>query len=596
MIARLLAAAALAVGIPAPARPAPPAPISLTVAMVPGFSWERSPSAEVRAVLGDSPVGALVLTTARRHLCAADVWLTFGALDPAYVPGPGCPNATVTGRAVDGWQDIVRANARKHYGARLGIQGERERCIGATGANAALAAAREDGTVAEYATTFGVNGLCTVQYADLTDAPSFTAAVATVRAAYRATTTILIGLPAEGAHYGAVAFLGDPKPGLLEGRAHRRGIVLSSDFAPLTWAMRGDDAVRGDARFAYLVDLDRAGHLHHRYAGVYFTALIALPLLLYIWVSIRRRAGPKERAVAYVLAAFPAAGFLCSLVPWWRADPAWIACAAACALAAVFVAVVARLLPGPPGPVLAALVAAVFTVDVAVGAPLQRSGLASYSALNGGRFYGLGNVGFAVLATAAVVALCWVARARGQRVWLLGLLPVALLDASSRFGADLGGAVGLLAALGAAFARRARKTALALGAAAGLALAAGAAWLDYRRPPGNRTHLGTFVDDLRHGRWSDTVHRKVDANLHALTRSWFPLLLVGSVAVAVLMLRRLRAAGDETVRPLVVPLVALWVVGSLVNDSGIVIAAVGLAVAVPLLLAYASERLDDRPW
>jgi hypothetical protein len=228
---------------------------------------------------------------------------------------------------------------------------------------------------------------------------------------------------------------------------------------------------------------------------------------------------------------------------------------------------------------------------------LQRTGLASYSALNGGRFYGLGNVGFAVLGTGAVIALGWVARARDQRLWLLGLLPVALLDASSRFGADLGGGMGLLAAFGAAVARRLKRVALVAGAVAGLGLAALAAWLDYRRPAADRTHLGTFVDDLLHGGgWTDTVARKVDANVHALTRSWYPLLLAGSVAVAVLMLRRLRAIGDTTVRPLVAPLVALWVVGSLVNDSGIVVAAVGTAVAVPLLLAYASRRLDDKPW
>ena len=209
------------------------------------------------------------------------------------------------------------------------------------------------------------------------------------------------------------------------------------------------------------------------------------------------------------------------------------------------------------------------------GGFLQETGLASYSAIAGGRFHGLGNAGFAILATATAVV--------SARL----LVPAALLVAAPRWGADFGGAVALLAA----FAAQARRAYAAAGTAAGLVIALGAAAFDYRRPAEDRTHLGRFADDLLHGGWTDTIARKAAAAAASLL-TWYPLLAAGSLVVAVLMLRRHR---DRDLAPTVRALAALWLVGSLVNDSGVVVAAVGAAVAVPLLLARVLET-TDRPW
>jgi hypothetical protein len=72
-----------------------------------------------------------------------------------------------------------------------------------------------------------------------------------------------------------------------------------------------------------------------------------------------------------------------------------------------------------------------------------------------------------------------------------------------------------------------------------------------------------------------------------MTHTWSPYFLAATVAFGVWLLRGRRdPALDDTVRALVV----LWVVGSLVNDTGVVVAASGAAVAVPLLLAYRAEH------
>jgi hypothetical protein len=558
--------------------------VAVVVASVGGLTWERPPPKDVRAALDGWAVGAVVPVTARRRVCPADLWLSIGSDARAYVPGSGCPVATVTGSRVDGWEAIVRANEAKRFGATPGSFAESVGCLGATGPLAALAAAHPDGRLDEYASTFGANTTCDHQVADLS-ALRVPEAVAAIDAAYDAATVVLVGIPERGGHYGAVAVRGSGS-GLVEGTVP--DLVLPRDLAaPLTVEPADDPVPR-------LVDLDRLAYLHRRYAGVYFTGLIALPLLLYIWLGFRRRAGRRTREVAYALAALPVAGFLCSAVPWWRSGLAGAVCVVAVAASALVVSAAARLLPLPRGVAIGAVSAAVFAADLLTGGHLQRTGLASWSSLNGGRYFGLGNVGFAVFTTGALLALLWVLRSRWRL--LVGLLPVAALDAVPRWGADFGGAIALGAAWATAAARRASRVAVAGGAVAGLALALGVALLDWSRPEGERTHLGHFVHDLFTGGWTDTVLRKAGANLHALTRTWYPLLVAGSLLVAVLVLRRLRARGDKSIEPFVRPLAALWLVGSLVNDSGVMVAAVGLALAVPALVAYAAERHEDVPW
>jgi hypothetical protein len=150
-----------------------------------------------------------------------------------------------------------------------------------------------------------------------------------------------------------------------------------------------------------------------------------------------------------------------------------------------------------------------------------------------------------------------------------------------RFGADFGGAIALTAALVAAYATR--PVTVALGTLAGAVVAAAVAVADYARPAAERTHLGRFVGEVLHGGWTGTVSRKASSAAHSLA-TWYPLLVVGSAAMAWSLLGRFR--DPATVRVLA----TTWVLGSVVNDTGLVVAAAGMAVAVPLLVSY-----TDRP-
>lgn len=587
---RLLAAAAALV-VTALAVPATAAPDTVAIARtVVAFVPDLSPGQPVR----NAATGALVVATARKRNCAADAWLTLSAGAPAAMPGDGCgPPALTThgtgplaGADVAGWAGIVGANAKHRYGARPGAlataANEGPPCVGATGPLAALGAADETGHVAEYHDVPTGNPYCDVQLVDATGAASLDAAVDELFRMFHPYRLILVGLP-RGQHLGAVAQYGE-RSGLLTGSTRRTGLVTLADLNAL---IVNDSVlpVRAGSR-ATLADLDRREHLHRRYNGWYVTALISLPLLLYIYWGVRRRV---PRRVALAVAAFPAAGFLASAIPWWRTSAPGAAVINALVTATLVLAIAgalaARALRAPAEAGVAAACAAVFVVDLLAGGRLQATALASYSAIAGGRFYGIGNAGFAVLATAAVIATGAVANRWGARVWLL-LLPVIALDALAGYGADFGGAIALTAAFVAAVTTRARKAALAGGIVAGVAVAVAAAVADYARPAADRTHLGRFVGEVLHGGWYDTVARKAHAATHSVTGTWYPLLLAGSIGVAVYLLRRQRRPELDTI---VRALAVLFVAGSLLNDSGIAVAGVGLAVAGPLLLSYAER-------
>src|SRR5664279_2883933 len=97
---------------------------------------------------------------------------------------------------------------------------------------------------------------------------------------------------------------------------------------------------------------------------------------------------------------------------------------------------------------------AVLTLDVMTGSRLQLSSLMGLQPVIGGRFYGMGNVTYALFATATLM-LCIAAGnglvALGQRrtaaaaVAAIGLGAV-IIDASPSWGSDLGGMTGLLPA------------------------------------------------------------------------------------------------------------------------------------------------------
>jgi len=265
----------------------------------------------------------------------------------------------------------------------------------------------------------------------------------------------------------------------------------------------------------------------------------------------------------------------------------------------------------------AATTATVLAVDVLAGSSLQVSSLYGLSPLIAGRFYGFGNIAFAVFAVSALLAATWAASwlldfgrpgAAAVAVAAVGAVAV-VVDGWPSFGADFGGVLALvpgfvLLALGVAGARISAWRIAAV--AAGTAAAAGAiALADWARPAAERSHLGRFVQQVIDGDAGAILGRKIDANVSSLVqRPGLGLLVpVALLVAAVIVLYPDRLgirtptrayAQEPALKPGLVACLVTAVLGFAVNDSGVIVPAVALAVAAPLGVAVGAAAARQR--
>ncbi|GAA1646340.1 hypothetical protein GCM10009790_29480 [Georgenia ruanii] len=346
-----------------------------------------------------------------------------------------------------------------------------------------------------------------------------------------------------------------------------------------------------------------------------------------------RRPAPLLRTLrwaAVIIGAVPVASYLTNLLPWWRADsPASAVYAYTLALAVVIAAVALagpwrRRLLAPVG-VVAGLTTVVLAVDVLTGARLQVSSLMGIQPQVGGRFYGFNNSSFSLFAAAAIlVALCLsdpLVR-HGRRRWAAAVIAViglvaTVLDGAPSIGADFGGPPALipgflvLALLAMGVRLTWRRVLLVLGVTAVAALSFSV--IDWLRPPSERSHLGRFVETVLDGGLWSVITRKASQNLANLFGSTLTLLVIGGIIVVVVLLTRpLRRerqgessygwlTGGDTIgridrdavmlRPTLVALGTCFALAFAVNDSGIVLPAIGISMAVPLLVAVVTGWL-----
>jgi hypothetical protein len=254
-------------------------------------------------------------------------------------------------------------------------------------------------------------------------------------------------------------------------------------------------------------------------------------------------------------------------------------------------------------PLVIALTAVVglIVVDVCTGSRLQYNGPFGYSATIGGRFAGLGNLGFAQLAAGAALLaglLAFRIPGRAGVRWATAVLVVAIIvDGAPFFGADVGGVLAMVPAFGVMAAMlwgwrlRAR---LVIGwcIAAIVALAIVAA-IDLSRPVDDRTHLGRMLTG--HSDIGTIIQRKLAENWDVLAANPFALLLpVVYLGVAYVVWRSpepLRTV-RERIPPLTPTLVGLGIVallGTLLNDSGVTITGVMFGVFVPVVFVLTTR-------
>lgn len=332
------------------------------------------------------------------------------------------------------------------------------------------------------------------------------------------------------------------------------------------------------------------------------------------------------RLAGVAVATYPVATFLANLSPWWRASTPSYALAAL-VLAWITVLTALALLPrwgrwplGPLG-VVSAVTALVLTLDVATGARLQLAAPMGVLPQVAGRFYGFNNTAFSLFAAASIlltVAITNPLVARGRRrlaavvVAVVGVV-ATVLDGLPGIGADFGGPPALVPgfavlALLAAGVRLTWWRSLAVLAAGALTVTSFAV-LDWLRPADDRTHLGRFVATVLDGGLLPVVTRKLEQNLDNLVGSELTLLAAGGLLLLLLVLGRpvrtavgapdggaygwlssgapLTRLGTDApmLRPGLVALAVTLGIGFALNDSGVLIPAMGGALAVPLLVA-----------
>ncbi|WP_247659456.1 hypothetical protein [Micromonospora sp. U56] len=562
---------------------------------------------------------------------------------------------------------VLHNQERLPWGAVPGSLSESVRCSVAIGPGAAVAAARPFGRVDRYAPKLpddpaGLLGSCVLSIVDLgtvagddpatraAEARRVDAALATVLAARPPRSLVMVAGVSDTETPSRLHVAVADGPGwegglLTSASTGRDGYLQLVDLAPTALAalgrpmperlFLGRPAIRVDGRpddlataIAAPADADREAGAQRRVAGWFFALLALAQVALFVTVlpllrRARRLAGPhspppvSRRVVATVellliavALAVPAA-LLADAVPWWRVDHAgwWFALVTVALIVAATALV--RFAPGhdrtlgPLGAV-AGLATLVVGADVLSGARLQLNGVVGYSALEGGRFSGLGTVGLGVFLAGALLSAGWLAQ-RFRRAWRPMVVvtvggTAAVVVGSPYLGSDPIGAVALTAgvAVAAAISTGGWLTVsrLVWAAMAGLALTIGYALVDLRRPAEERGSLGRFLAALGDGTGGLTVHRSSTANFETLVNS--PLTLLAVVGALLVWFALLQPWGGlmrlfgiyPAIRAAMAGTAVAAVIGGLLGGSALDVAGAAAALVVPMA-ALASLRVLD---
>jgi len=404
------------------------------------------------------------------------------------------------------------------------------------------------------------------------------------------------------------------------------GTTLTSDPAPDNSEKRAAD------RLQNLVDYDLASHEVHSLVPPFFNTFAYGQLVIYLLVLLvwkgkiggpdtRRRVLGIVRVIAVAAASVPASTFLANLLPWWRFPIPMISIVGAVGLFVGLIAYAA--LRGPwgraalgPLAFVAAVTVAVLAGDILTGSRLQQSSLMGLQPVVAGRFYGMGNVTFALFATSSILLATAVSsylvshrrpRVAAAVVLAIGVATV-IVDGAPFWGADGGGppayipgiAYLILSILG----LRMTWQRIALIGLGSVGLFFGVAFLDWLRSPDDRSHLGRFIQAIIDGNALDIVVRKGQQNWSILIGNAPLTLLVPAALLFVIYVlarptswgsRGLGKAAEKapTLRAGLVALVITLTIGFLINDSGTAIPAVGATVAVPLIVSVVVRTLED---
>ena len=351
---------------------------------------------------------------------------------------------------------------------------------------------------------------------------------------------------------------------------------------------------------------DLAERVEFRDRAVGPVSVVMVVFMVLCGVAAIGRRFRLARMLAPIVAAYPTVAFATGLVGYHQLPLTFVVVmvpVVASVLAAVAVSGTSRFGAWAPVGALATLLRAVLVVDVITGGHLQINTPLGYTPTVAGRFQGYGNLSFGLVGASAVVAAvlamnrsrpgapsvppAWVAASVGA------ITTVAV--AAPAYGSDVGGTLAIIPTFAVIVAmvagRRIGWKPLVTIGAASVAVVGALAAFDLSRSDDSRTHLGRFLDDLLHGDGGLVIRRKMRGNLSILTSSFWSYVLIGVVVVGVVIVWRRREALLPALREregLRVFLAGFAVVASLgfaLNDSGLAVPAIMLAVAVPWIVA-----------
>ncbi|MBV9254774.1 MAG: glycosyltransferase [Actinobacteria bacterium] len=419
-------------------------------------------------------------------------------------------------------------------------------------------------------------------------------------------------------------------PGITHSYLHspstkRLGVVTITDLAPTILdavnrpaadGMIGHALRRhaGTPSLTYFRHLDR--DTTYRESSYYPLALgyIVSQALLYAFciLALSRRFGsagarPVARVLVLTVAGFPLATFVLRMIPNFAAL-GQANTLVVLAIDAVIVALALRARRHPLSPLswILGATTALLVVDTATGSRLEISSWLGYSLHTAGRFYGMPNTTFAVMATAALLWACihvHYAPRRREALVTAGvvLALVTVVDALPGLGDDVGGVLTLVPVFGLTMLvlSRVRVSWRTIGIviAATAALLVVGSTVDLLRPPEARTHLGRFVASLFKDGPSvltTTIARKEAANIRILKASiWTWVLPIASVFLLYLLvwqgLFRQLLPPRSALRTTAVAALALGLVGFVTNDSGPVLVALVFSYVGPFMTLRALE-------
>ena len=247
-------------------------------------------------------------------------------------------------------------------------------------------------------------------------------------------------------------------------------------------------------------------------------------------------------------------------------------------------------------------------IDCVIGTPLMKSGIMSYDAINGARYYGVGNEYEGVTIASAVFALAVLLNYKKISKWLAVVLSLVILITSAMpsMGANVGGAISesvayLLFILLIFDVKLDLKKIIMIGVATVLVVVAFAG-LDFLM--GTESHLAVFTNQIiQEGPAAifNTFGRKIQMNLKLAKSSvWVNILIVSIIIIGALIFKPsgyFKKIHDKY--PMIFKGYMASFVGCivtlLVNDSGIVAASTAaIYILIPIIIIGINMIIFDK--